>query len=70
MKILVTGGAGFIGSNLANALTDEIGPKREHPVGQTPTSQEEENYADGAESINYGECIKQSNISEWFCNEL
>ena len=63
MKILVTGGAGFIGSNLANALIDEIGPKREHPVEQHPTSQEEENYAGAPESINYGEVIALDDLS-------
>jgi nucleoside-diphosphate-sugar epimerase len=35
MKILVIGGAGFIGSNLANALINEIGHKRRTSNGAT-----------------------------------
>jgi UDP-glucose 4-epimerase len=61
MKILVTGAAGFIGSNLANTLIQQIKNRTQHTMEQRPTIQENCVYREG--NNEYGEVIALDDLS-------
>jgi UDP-glucose 4-epimerase len=61
MKILVTGAAGFIGSNLANTLIQQIKDQTQHTMEQRPTIQENYVYREGNSEC--GEVIALDDLS-------
>lgn len=69
MKILVTGGAGFIGSSLANTLMHQIKDRTQHTTEQHPTIQQE-NCILHEGNDKYGEVIALDNLSHGSTSNL
>ena len=70
MKILVTGGAGFIGSSLANTLIHQIKDRTQHTIVEQPPIIQEENcvYSEGNDK--YGEVIALDDLSHGTTSNL